>query len=417
MKKLGNHFIFIFFLFSFLTGNFTLKAQSDTDYITVSGIVKDGRSKKKLENVNITIPGTTIGTVTNADGRFSIKVKDSLQAKFVEFSHVGYTNLQIPITQKDTSNLTVFLINNRNMLSEVTVHGDPYKLVEEAIGKIDANYSEKKELLTGFYRETVKKRRNYITITEAVVSIYKTPYSEDIDQDRVQVLKGRKLLSPKPGDTLAVKLLGGPNLAIMADFVKNRDILLDIKSLNDYKFEMKDPVMIDDSPHYVIRFEPQISLPFPLFEGKLYIEKQSLSISRAEFNYDMKDLTKVTSAILKKKPRNLRFKPEEVSFLTTYKQRDGKTYLHYVRNEIRFKCDWKRRLFSTSYTIDSKIVITDEREQPDVSSIPYKQSFRQNQALSDKVSDFQDENFWMDYNIIEPTESLESAVNKLKKQK
>ena len=33
-----------------------------------------------------------------------------------------------------------------------------------------------------------------------------------------------------------------------------------------------------------------------------------------------------------------------------------------------------------------------------------------------KVENFMDEDFWGAYNIIEPTESLESAVNKLKKQ-
>ena len=42
--------------------------------------------------------------------------------------------------------------------------------------------------------------------------------------------------------------------------------------------------------------------------------------------------------------------------------------------------------------------------------------FKADQSLSDKVSDFADENFWGAYNIIEPTESLENAVYKLKKQ-
>ena len=49
-------------------------------------------------------------------------------------------------------------------------------------------------------------------------------------------------------------------------------------------------------------------------------------------------------------------------------------------------------------------------------SIPYRMSFNADQALFDKVSVFADENFWGAYNIIEPTESLENAVYKLKKQ-
>ena len=85
-----------------------------------------------------------------------------------------------------------------------------------------------------------------------------------------------------------------------------------------------------------------------------------------------------------------------------------------MRNEIRFKCDWKRRLFSTTYTIVSEMVATDNR--PATGNIPYKASFKSSQALSDRVKDFADDEFWGDYNIIEPTESLENAVHKLKKQ-
>ena len=58
-----------------------LQAQEETpneNYVTVSGVIKDKQSKKKLEYVNISIPGTTIGTVTNEDGEFALKVKESL---------------------------------------------------------------------------------------------------------------------------------------------------------------------------------------------------------------------------------------------------------------------------------------------------------------------------------------------------
>ena len=82
---------------------------------------------------------------------------------------------------------------------------------------------------------------------------------------------------------------------------------------------------------------------------------------------------------------------------------------------MKFKCDLKRRLFSTGYTIVSEMVVTD-RKSGKINKIPFKQSFGQNQVLSDKVQNFYDPNFWEDYNIIEPTESLENAVSKLRKQ-
>ena len=397
---------------------FHLTAQVETptgDFITVEGLVRDKESKKKLEYVNITVAGTNIGTVTNADGASSIKIQKAFSNRPVEVSHIGYLNTVIPLSGKDISGYTVYLEPNPTSLDEVIIRGgDARPIVLEAMSKIPANYPVTESLLTGFYRETAQKGRRYITISEAIIDIYKTAYKRvDASSDRVQILKGRKLLSPKVSDTLIVKLLGGPNLSLYVDIVKNPYLLLDPELMPYYAFRLEGSTVLDERPHYVIDFQPQASLPYALYKGKLYIDKKRLSFSRAEFELDMSDRLKATDAILKKKPFGLRFRPIGVTYLVTYSERQGVTWLNYIRNEIRFKCDWKRKLFSTNYTMTSEMVVTDGKMAEE--RIPYKISFKSNQSLSDKVSDFTDEQFWGDYNIIEPTESLENAVHKLKK--
>ena len=397
-------------------GELSAQAAKAQGFVTISGVVKDQSSKRTLEYVNISVPGTSIGTVTNADGGFSVKISDSIPATALEVSYLGYRSQRYPVKGQDVENAVILLTPNANTLPEVVIRAmNPLKLVENAVGKIAVNNSAGHTLLTGFYRETIKKRRNYISVTEAIVNIYKTPYTDNVDRDRVQVYKGRQLLSPKTGDTLTVKLQGGPNYSIFLDAVKNHDLLLDAKSLRDYTYRMETPVMLDKRPHYVVGFEPQAVQPYPLFYGTMYIDEETLAFTQIEFNFSMKDRNKVTNTILKKKPFNLRFKPEEISYLVTYKQENGVNYLNYIRNVIRFKCDWKRRLFSTNYTVVSEMVVTDKRLD-NVSAIPYKLAFNIKNVLSDKVSNFYDENFWEGYNIFAPTESLESAVNRLKKK-
>lgn len=411
-KQIAGILLILFVAF----GDFTLYAQDNYNYISISGVVKDKRTKKKLENVSISVPHTSVGTITNEDGEFTLKINDSIKAKYVEISSLGYASYKLPIGNQRTQDETILLTSNTNLLSEVVVQGgDPLKLVQEAILRIGSNYCPETNLLSGFYRETIKKGRNYINISEAVIDIYKTDYKHDMYKDRLQVSKGRKLLSPKVSDTLLVKFQGGPNLSIYLDLVKNPDVLFNEETLAFYKFKMEDPVMIDERPHFVISFEPQVIAPVALYYGKLYIDQSNMAFSRIEFNLSMDDQQKATQAILRKKPFKLRFKPEEVSFLVTYKQRDGISYLNYIKSEIRFKCDWKRKLFSTNYTILAEMVVTGGKSH-NVDNIPYKQSFKEDQVLSDNLSNFADVNFWEDYNIIEPTESLESAVNKLKKQ-
>ena len=412
-KRIGIAALFVL-LFSGVTNVF---AQDDEKYFTISGIVKDRSNRKNLEYVNISVPGSNLSSITNEDGFFLLKIKDSIQAKEVEFSCIGYFSTNIPINGKDLLNQTFFLNPNEKRLKEIVIESweNPVDLVRAALMRIANNYSNKPNLLTGFYRETVQKSKKFINISEAVINVYKNSYSNNVENDRVQIFKGRKLITTKASDTLAVKLLGGPNSSIYADIVKNHDVLFDEESLYYFSFKMENSQFLDNRQQYVLSFAPAVILPYPLCYGTLYIDKETLAFTRAEFYMDMKDRNKATNVILRKKPLGLRFRPEEVFFVVSYKQRDGKSYLNYIRNDVKFKCDWKRKLFSTNYTVQSEMIVTDCREEF-VSNIPRKESFNERESLSDKVMSFYDDNFWGAYNIIEPTESLESAVNKLKKE-
>jgi hypothetical protein len=387
------------------------------DYFTISGVVKNARSKKAVDNANISAVGTNIGTVTNEDGEFSLKINKSLNVDRIRISSIGYFNALINITKEDKSGLTFLITPESYQLSEVQVFSwqNPRDLVKAAIEKVEQNYEMQPNLLTGFYRETIQKRRKYIDISEAVIEMYKSPYNMEVNRDQVKVLKGRKLMSTKLSDTLSVKLLGGPNMSLFLDIVKNPDILLDPEMLNYYAYKMGEAVSIDDRLQFVVQFEPIMMTEYPLCFGTYYIDRETLAFTRAEFHMDVRDKQKVTQTILKLKPTGLRFTPEEVSYVVTYRQQGDKTYLNYVKNELRFKCDWKRRLFATNYTVLGETVITDRADR-DVARFPMREAFHTNKSLGSEVQYYQDENFWSSYNIIEPTESLENAVNKLKKQ-
>jgi len=417
MKTRINLFIRLLFIALFITAVTPAWTQTSKTFYVVKGIVKDKSNLKSLGYANISISGTNVGTVANSDGEFLIKIKNDLNAKTIEISRIGYMTVEIPVKGENAEGITVYMMPKASVLDEITIMAlNPADLVKEAIGKIERNYSDQTNLLNGFYRETIKKRSTYVNVAEAVVEIYKTKYDQRLDGDQVQVYKGRKLISPKVDDTLLVKLLGGPNLSIYIDAVKNPDLMLNNETIGDYKYKMELPVMIDERPHYVISFTPQVILPYALYYGKYYIDRETLTFSRIEFNLSMDDKNKATQMILKKKPFSLRFKPEKVAFMVNYKRYGDRSYLNYIRSEVRFKCDWKRKLFSTNYTIVSETVIT-KRSSDLVLKASRKLAFSDFYSLSDKAENFFDENYWEDYNIIEPEQSLENVVNKLKKEK
>lgn len=416
----GFHVYLCLFLCIIISGfNVSVNGQSadNKKTVNISGKIIDGNNKKNIGNVSITLEGTNIGTVSNSDGNFSLYCPVDKRSG-LKFSAVGYSTVFLPLDSLTKEFNTIKMYRRSVQLSEVFVYGgEPEKLVEESLKKIPVNYSSSNDLLEVFYREIIKKGRRFVGVSEAAIDVYKTPYGRrDVSGDKVRIERGRRLVSQKSSDTIAVKIIGGPNLALGIDFVKNADILLSEKDLSLLDFKMEKPEYVEGRPQYVVSFKPKYKQDYPQFCGKFYIDSELIAFTRAEFEMDPSDKAMMSSAILHKKPKGLRFSPQKIEFIVSYKQKDGKTYLNYIQNVMRFKCDMKRRLFSSAYEVFTEMVVVD-REENTKQKISMKEAFKPRQIFYDLVDQYWDEDYWLDYNIIEPTESLEHAVDKLRKNK
>lgn len=89
--------------------------QTDQEPIKVEGKVVD-ENGVAVPGVNIRVHGAKTGTMTNLDGRYTLKVKPD---DVLDFSFIGYKNEQIPVKGKNTLNLS--LEPSAKDLDEVTV--------------------------------------------------------------------------------------------------------------------------------------------------------------------------------------------------------------------------------------------------------------------------------------------------------
>lgn len=388
-----------------------------TAQTVISGVVKDRQTGRPLPHASVTAAGTEVHTVTNDEGRF--KLKTPHQPSYIQLSHIGYKTLRHQLSEGQTENLSIVMQSNTVELSEVIVKADdPLAIVKAAMSRLEKNYPQEAELVRCFYRETARKGSRFIAVAEAVTDMYKSTYSYGPESDGVAILKGRRLMSMKARDTLGVKIQGGPVMPLMCDVAKNSEYLLNPDALHYYTYSMEMPVKIDERLHYVVNMTPNQITLFPLMGGRLYIEVESLTITRADLQLDMSDWRKASDYMLVRKPAGLRFRPKELNVTIVYKtDSNGVTRLSYMRNEMRFTCDWKRRLFASPYTTVSEMVVTDRLKQGRDARRPRgRSSFGIRERFYDKVEYFDDPDFWSDYNIIEPTESLEKAIDKLKKK-
>ena len=101
-------------------------SQVQDNVISVSGIVKDTKGEP-LIGVSVLVKGTTNGTVTDLDGKFTLKVS---AGDILEFSYIGYASQSVTVTNANSLNIT--LSEDTQALDEVVVTALGIKRAEKA---------------------------------------------------------------------------------------------------------------------------------------------------------------------------------------------------------------------------------------------------------------------------------------------
>ncbi len=108
---------------------FTAKAQDRT----VNGKVTSADEGIDLAGVNVLVSGTNIGTMTDANGKYTIIIPEG--GTTLLFSSIGYQSKSVPIEQK--SLIDVQLVTDITQLSEVVITGYGSQLKQDLTAKIE----------------------------------------------------------------------------------------------------------------------------------------------------------------------------------------------------------------------------------------------------------------------------------------
>lgn len=103
------------------------------------GIVVDAIGEPII-GANIMVKGTTNGTVTDIDGKFTLEITDN---EILQVSYIGYTNQDIPVGKRST--LEIKLTEDTETLEEVVVIGygvQKKSVVTASISKVSSNELE-----------------------------------------------------------------------------------------------------------------------------------------------------------------------------------------------------------------------------------------------------------------------------------
>lgn len=381
-----------------------------------SGKVIDAETNKNLALADLLIIGTNISTITNNDGAFLLKVPENYLTKSVLISFLGYKKLEIPITEFKVKNTKIKLEQAATVLAQVdvTVPKNATTLVEKMLSLKEENYLNSKSIMTGFYRETIKNRNKNASLSEAVLKVYKQPYTSN-KNDAIALVKARKNTNYTRLDTISLKLQGGPFSTLYTDLIKYPEFIFNEISIKHYQFSFNRATQINNSLVFVVDFKQNSNITSPLYYGKLFIDANTHALISASYNLNVTNREAASKLFVKKKPKKAVVYPTEAAYRVNYRIKDGKWHYSYGNILLSFKVKWKKRLFNSRYTLQSEMAITDWN----ISTKAFtknKNLLKKNSVFTDEASGFLDPKFWGEYNIIEPEKSIENAIKKINKQ-
>ena len=390
--------------------------QDSAAYKSFHGKIIDSRTKNPIIFANVFLQGTNIGTVSNSEGEFLIKVPMYIENKVIEISSIGYKNLEIPVDQLQAKDNEIIMVPNPIPIEEVTIiNQEARDLLAAAIRKIPSNYNNDPSMITAFYRETIKQNRNYVSVSEAVLDGYKSSYINVTDFDRIKIFKGRKSQDVKKMDTVLFKLQGGPQTMFLLDIVKNPGELLEEESRTYYTYQMGGIINIDDRHAYVIEFDPHDYIEYPLYAGHFYIDVENLAFVGAEFRINDKGLKDASKYLIRKKPIGMRIDFTGANYLVKYRYTENKWHLNYVRTELEMRVNWDKKLFRSVYSTMSEMATTNI-DTKNIEKYKYRETTKFGDIFSEQVSDFEDPDFWGELNIIQPEETIQSAIQRIERK-
>jgi len=391
--------------------------QETTEYLQYSGMVVNSRSGEPLVFATLSVNGTNISTITNSDGEFTLKIPKELTDVKITVSYIGYFKKVLTLSDFKNDDTRIELVASTVELSEINVvlPKDARSLVLTTLKKKSENNLNEPALMTAFYRETIKKRKKNVSLAEAIVNVYKQPYTS-LRKDYIKLLKARKSTDYSKLDTLALKLQGGPFNALYIDLMKYPEFMFTDDVIDLYTFSYGTSTTINEKPVFVVNFKQRSDVERPLYYGKLFISAETFALTSAIYNLNVENKLLSSRLFVKKKPSDVFVYPTQAAYRVDYRVKNGKWYYGYSNVQLTFKVNRKRKLFNSIYSLTSEMAITDWKINTDNESIKPRERMRPSIIISDEASGFSDPEFWGAYNVIEPEKSIEEAINKIQRQ-
>lgn len=407
------------FLFTLSAPAMSSAPQDSLRIPIVYGKVTDSSDGHSLAFASVTHVVSGVSNVSNSEGFFSLKLPMEVSPEDeIRVSFLGYVTATLRVEDFSESSPDkphgIRLPPVSFTLDPAVIRSiEPLSLLMEAYDKVKDNYPSVTTGMTAFYREIIRRQSGrYLALSEAVLDINKAPYTS-FQSDRARIFKGRASTDYRAADSILIRFRGGVVAALDMDNVKNPFAGVWLREVErHYRFAMGEPVLRDGLFFYVVTFTQIDGSEEILYSGRLYIESESLAIGRIELSLNVKGREEKAAGIMVvKRPPDTRFYVTKADYAVNYKRFGDTWHYDYSLMRINLSSRKGKSLFRNNYVITGEMAVTAHNEAP--ARIGADERLRFKDFLSEKVGDFRDDDFWGDYNVIEPDKSIDAVIRRI----
>lgn len=383
-------------------------------YFTLEGTLLDKQSGDPVVYGTIGVEGSSVGSITNSNGEFRLRLPDSLKQGRIHISHLGYAAQDLDISIL-AGRHTILPMEPRIMeMPEVIVRSvDPVRILKEMLNRRGENCSGNAAYLTTFYREGIKYKQKFRSLTEAVFKIYKAPQDNYFFADQVKLIRKSSIINKDEKDTLIARISSGIDACLRLDLIKQLpDYLTPGSNDNVYDYTSGRVTMIDNKLVNTVRFEQKKGIKSPFYRGELYIDDLNGALLQANIEIHPDFVDKASDMLVVRKARSYKITPQKVAYTISYKPYNGKYYINHIRGDLFFKVKKKHQWFGNSVLHTWFEMVTCRIDTGSVVRFSRSERIPTRNVFSEDGFKY-DEDFWGEFNVIPWEQQLRDIIDEI----
>lgn len=331
---------------------------------TITGKVADKETGEGIAYTNIGIEGTLIGTASNTEGMFELRIPDEYRQSKLYFSAVGYTNLVIEAqTLLSGQPIVIELSEETYGIEGVDVAAQSkvlFRIIRTASERIKENYPGGPLEMKMYYREVANEKEREAVVRMTDSNGYAQPGIKTAYKNRNYQFTAAKrnfeVYSFRQGST-------GLDELLEADLARMGNMLMNSALIGDYDLNLEKSTSFNGDSVWVIDYKtnhPDLAhtgvYHANRFEGKIYISKSDYGIIRNEIQLTAsKQNPQGSSLATTKKTAN----DVRTTIVTTYRKQNGRYSLAQINCEKHF-----RLADGTAQTSSQQLVVLETNLRP-----------------------------------------------------